>query len=121
MTELPIVIVDVQRGGPSTGLPTKTEQSDLFQALYGRNGECPVVVIATSTPSATSIPGLISSMAIYLVLSSVSAAKTEAQINIGNPITAILYMESLLYFNILFPFTTTLRGSSQRSLMKLSF
>jgi 2-oxoglutarate/2-oxoacid ferredoxin oxidoreductase subunit alpha len=51
MAELPIVIVDVQRGGPSTGLPTKTEQSDLFQALYGRNGECPVVVIAASTPS----------------------------------------------------------------------
>ncbi len=51
MTELPIVIVDVQRGGPSTGLPTKTEQADLFQALYGRNGECPVVVIAASTPS----------------------------------------------------------------------
>lgn len=51
MTELPIVIVDVQRGGPSTGLPTKTEQSDLFQALYGRNGESPVVVVAASTPS----------------------------------------------------------------------
>jgi 2-oxoglutarate ferredoxin oxidoreductase subunit alpha len=51
MTELPIVIVNVQRGGPSTGLPTKTEQSDLWQALYGRNGECPVVVIASSTPS----------------------------------------------------------------------
>jgi 2-oxoglutarate ferredoxin oxidoreductase subunit alpha len=51
MAELPIVIVDVQRGGPSTGLPTKTEQSDLMQALYGRNGECPVVVIASSTPS----------------------------------------------------------------------
>ncbi len=51
MTELPIVIVDVQRGGPSTGLPTKTEQADLMQALYGRNGECPVVVIAASTPS----------------------------------------------------------------------
>jgi 2-oxoglutarate ferredoxin oxidoreductase subunit alpha len=51
MTELPIVIVDVQRGGPSTGLPTKTEQSDLMQALYGRNGESPVVVIASSTPS----------------------------------------------------------------------
>ncbi|HEX2967868.1 MAG TPA: 2-oxoacid:acceptor oxidoreductase subunit alpha [Bacteroidales bacterium] len=51
MTELPLVIVDVQRGGPSTGLPTKTEQSDLMQALYGRNGECPVVVIASSTPS----------------------------------------------------------------------
>lgn len=51
MTELPIVITDVQRAGPSTGLPTKTEQSDLMQALYGRNGECPVVVIATSTPS----------------------------------------------------------------------
>ena len=51
MAELPIVIVNVQRGGPSTGLPTKTEQSDLMQALYGRNGECPVVVIATSTPS----------------------------------------------------------------------
>lgn len=51
MTELPIVIVDVQRGGPSTGLPTKTEQSDLNQALYGRNGECPLVVMAASTPS----------------------------------------------------------------------
>lgn len=51
MAELPIVIVNVQRGGPSTGLPTKTEQSDLMQALYGRNGESPVVVIASSTPS----------------------------------------------------------------------
>jgi 2-oxoglutarate ferredoxin oxidoreductase subunit alpha len=51
MTELPIVIVNVQRGGPSTGLPTKTEQADLMQALYGRNGECPVVVIAASSPS----------------------------------------------------------------------
>lgn len=46
MTELPIVIVDVQRGGPSTGLPTKSEQSDLMQALYGRNGEAPVIVLA---------------------------------------------------------------------------
>ncbi|MDF1546728.1 MAG: 2-oxoacid:acceptor oxidoreductase subunit alpha [Bacteroidales bacterium] len=51
ITELPIVIVNVQRGGPSTGLPTKTEQSDLLQALYGRNGESPVVVIAASSPS----------------------------------------------------------------------
>jgi 2-oxoglutarate ferredoxin oxidoreductase subunit alpha len=51
MAELPIVIVNVQRGGPSTGLPTKTEQSDLMQALYGRNGESPVVVIASSSPS----------------------------------------------------------------------
>ena len=51
MTELPLVIVNVQRGGPSTGLPTKTEQSDLMQALYGRNGESPVVVIAASSPS----------------------------------------------------------------------
>jgi len=51
MTELPIVIVNVQRGGPSTGLPTKPEQSDLMQALYGRNGESPVVVVAASTPS----------------------------------------------------------------------
>jgi 2-oxoglutarate/2-oxoacid ferredoxin oxidoreductase subunit alpha len=51
MAELPLVIVNVQRGGPSTGLPTKTEQADLMQALYGRNGECPVVVIAASTPS----------------------------------------------------------------------
>ncbi|HKK61633.1 MAG TPA: 2-oxoacid:acceptor oxidoreductase subunit alpha [Bacteroidales bacterium] len=51
ITELPLVIVDVQRGGPSTGLPTKTEQSDLMQALYGRNGESPVVVIAASTPA----------------------------------------------------------------------
>jgi 2-oxoglutarate ferredoxin oxidoreductase subunit alpha len=51
MAELPIVIVNVQRGGPSTGLPTKTEQADLLQVLYGRNGECPVVVLAASTPS----------------------------------------------------------------------
>ncbi len=51
ITELPLVIVNVQRGGPSTGLPTKTEQSDLMQALYGRNGESPVVVIAASSPS----------------------------------------------------------------------
>ena len=51
MIELPLVVVDVQRGGPSTGLPTKTEQSDLVQALYGRNGECPAVVVAASSPS----------------------------------------------------------------------
>jgi len=50
MTELPVVIVNVQRGGPSTGLPTKTEQSDLFQAIYGRNGESPVPVIAAKSP-----------------------------------------------------------------------
>lgn len=50
MTELPIVIVNVQRGGPSTGLPTKTEQADLLQAFYGRNGESPVGVVAASTP-----------------------------------------------------------------------
>ncbi|WP_251624054.1 2-oxoacid:acceptor oxidoreductase subunit alpha [Odoribacter lunatus] len=49
MAELPLVIVDVQRGGPSTGLPTKTEQSDLMQALYGRNGESPMPVVAAST------------------------------------------------------------------------
>lgn len=49
MAELPIVVVDVMRGGPSTGLPTKTEQTDLLQAIYGRNGECPCVVIAAST------------------------------------------------------------------------
>jgi 2-oxoglutarate ferredoxin oxidoreductase subunit alpha len=51
MAELPLVVVNVQRGGPSTGLPTKTEQSDLLQTLYGRNGESPVVVIAATTPS----------------------------------------------------------------------
>ncbi len=50
-TELPLVVVDVQRGGPSTGLPTKTEQSDLLQALYGRHGESHVVVIASSSPA----------------------------------------------------------------------
>jgi 2-oxoglutarate ferredoxin oxidoreductase subunit alpha len=49
MTELPLVVVNVQRGGPSTGLPTKSEQSDLMQALYGRNGEAPVVVIAAKS------------------------------------------------------------------------
>ena len=51
MLEIPLIIVDVQRGGPSTGLPTKTEQSDLLQAYYGRNGECPMPVVAAATPS----------------------------------------------------------------------
>lgn len=51
MAELPLVVVDVQRGGPSTGLPTKTEQTDLNQALYGRNGECPIPVICAHSPA----------------------------------------------------------------------
>jgi 2-oxoglutarate ferredoxin oxidoreductase subunit alpha len=51
MTELPLIIVNVQRGGPSTGLPTKTEQADLLQSIYGRHGESPVAVVAASTPS----------------------------------------------------------------------
>jgi 2-oxoglutarate ferredoxin oxidoreductase subunit alpha len=50
MVELPLVICDIQRGGPSTGLPTKTEQADLLQALYGRNSEAPLPVLAASTP-----------------------------------------------------------------------
>jgi 2-oxoglutarate ferredoxin oxidoreductase subunit alpha len=51
MTELPLIIINVQRGGPSTGLPTKTEQADLCQALFGRNGECPVPVVAARSPA----------------------------------------------------------------------
>ena len=51
MLELPLVIINVQRGGPSTGLPTKTEQSDLMQAMYGRNGESPIPIVAAATPS----------------------------------------------------------------------
>ena len=51
VTEIPLVVVNVQRGGPSTGLPTKTEQSDLMQALYGRNGESPAIIVAASTPA----------------------------------------------------------------------
>src|SRR5213079_1533824 len=51
MTELPAVIIDVQRGGPSTGLPTKTEQADLLQAMFGRNGECPVCIVAPCSPA----------------------------------------------------------------------
>ncbi|MDD2584402.1 MAG: 2-oxoacid:acceptor oxidoreductase subunit alpha [Bacteroidales bacterium] len=51
ITELPLVVVNVQRGGPSTGIPTKTEQTDLNQALYGRNGECPIAIIAAHSPS----------------------------------------------------------------------
>jgi 2-oxoglutarate ferredoxin oxidoreductase subunit alpha len=50
MTELPLIVIDVQRGGPSTGLPTKTEQADLLQAMYGRNGECPLAIIAPQSP-----------------------------------------------------------------------
>ena len=51
MAELPLVVIDVQRGGPSLGLPTKTEQADLFQALFGRHGECPAAVLAASSPA----------------------------------------------------------------------
>ena len=51
ITELPLVVLDVQRGGPSTGLPTKSEQTDLLQALFGRNGESPMPVIAASSPT----------------------------------------------------------------------
>src|SRR5713226_5786454 len=51
MTEMPVVIIDVQRGGPSTGLPTKTEQADLLQAMFGRNGECPAAILAPCTPA----------------------------------------------------------------------
>ncbi|MFM7645980.1 MAG: 2-oxoacid:acceptor oxidoreductase subunit alpha, partial [Sphingomonadales bacterium] len=51
MLELPLLIINIQRGGPSTGLPTKTEQSDLMQAYYGRNGECPMPIVAASTPA----------------------------------------------------------------------
>src|SRR5437764_7874928 len=51
MTELPVLIIDVQRGGPSTGLPTKTEQADLLQAMYGRNGECPAAIVAPCSPA----------------------------------------------------------------------
>src|SRR5262249_2403008 len=50
MTELPLVVVDIQRGGPSTGLPTKTEQSDLLQAMFGRNGDSPVAIVAPQSP-----------------------------------------------------------------------
>ena len=50
MTELPLLVVDVQRGGPSTGLPTKTEQADLLQAMFGRNGESPVPIVAPRSP-----------------------------------------------------------------------
>lgn len=51
MLEIPLIVINIQRGGPSTGLPTKTEQSDLLQAYYGRNGECPMPVISASTPA----------------------------------------------------------------------
>ena len=51
MLEIPLVVVNVQRGGPSTGLPTKTEQSDLMQAYYGRNGESPIPIISAQSPS----------------------------------------------------------------------
>jgi 2-oxoglutarate ferredoxin oxidoreductase subunit alpha len=51
MTELPLIIIDVQRGGPSTGLPTKTEQADLLQAMFGRNGECPAAIVAPCSPA----------------------------------------------------------------------
>lgn len=51
IAEVPLVVIDVQRGGPSTGMPTKSEQTDLLQALYGRNGECPAVVLAAATPT----------------------------------------------------------------------
>jgi 2-oxoglutarate ferredoxin oxidoreductase subunit alpha len=51
MAELPLIVLDVQRAGPSTGMPTKTQQADLLQVMYGRNGESPVCVLAASTPA----------------------------------------------------------------------
>jgi 2-oxoglutarate/2-oxoacid ferredoxin oxidoreductase subunit alpha len=51
MTELPLIVIDVQRGGPSTGLPTKTEQADLLQVMWGRNGECPIAIVAAKSPA----------------------------------------------------------------------
>lgn len=51
MLEIPLIIINIQRGGPSTGLPTKTEQSDPMQAYYGRNGECPMPIVSASTPA----------------------------------------------------------------------
>ena len=51
MTELPLIVINIQRGGPSTGLPTKTEQSDLLQAMWGRNGDSPIVLLAPQSPS----------------------------------------------------------------------
>src|SRR5207248_1927725 len=51
VTELPVIVIDVQRGGPSAGLPTKTEQADLLQAMFGRNGECPVAIVAPCSPA----------------------------------------------------------------------
>ena len=56
MIELPLLVVDVQRGGPSTGLPTKTEQADLLQAMFGRNGEAPVPIVAPQSPATASTP-----------------------------------------------------------------
>src|SRR5262249_17255973 len=58
MLELPVIIMDIQRGGPSTGLPTKTEQADLLQVMYGRNGECPLPVVAAKSPAGCFFTGI---------------------------------------------------------------
>ncbi len=91
MLELPMVIVNVQRGGPSTGMPTKPEQGDLLQALYGRNGESPIPIIAPSTPSDCFNAGIeafrfaVRAMSPVLILSDGYLANSSEPWNIPNP------------------------------------
>lgn len=85
MTELPLIVIDVQRGGPSTGLPTKTEQADLLQALFGRNGESPVAVVAPRSPSDSTITGVWYDTAIRTASMAVSKQSDGAIANGSEP------------------------------------
>ncbi|MDR0972133.1 MAG: 2-oxoacid:acceptor oxidoreductase subunit alpha [Bacteroidales bacterium] len=98
MTELPLVIVDVQRGGPSTGLPTKTEQSDLYQALFGRNGEAPCIVVAASS-SANSFYWAFQAAKLSLETMTPTILLTDGYLGNGSQLFRIPKMEDLPEIN----------------------
>jgi len=117
MTELPIVIIDVQRAGPSTGLPTKTEQADLMQAIYGRNGECPVVVLAASTPS-DCFHYAFESARIALEHMTPVILLTDGYLANGTEPWRIPAMADLPEINLLLPVTASFRISHTRGTRK---
>jgi 2-oxoglutarate ferredoxin oxidoreductase subunit alpha len=94
MTELPLIVIDVQRGGPSTGLPTKTEQADLLQAMFGRNGEAPVPIVAPQSP-ADCVPAIMDAVRIALTYRTPVLVLSDGAIANGSEPWLVPYVEDL--------------------------
>jgi 2-oxoglutarate ferredoxin oxidoreductase subunit alpha len=94
MTELPLIVIDVQRGGPSTGLPTKTEQADLLQAMFGRNGEAPVPIVAPQSP-ADCFPAILDAVRIALTYRTPVLLLSDGAIANGSEPWLVPYVEDL--------------------------